>query len=39
VLLVEGLLTDGYGPLYVPYRAGELHWTLPRIAKRLDAPA
>jgi len=38
MLLLERLLTDGYGPLYVPYRAGELHWTLPRIAKSLDAP-
>ena len=37
VLLVDRLVTDGYGPLYVPYRAGELHWTLPRIAKSLDA--
>jgi hypothetical protein len=38
VLLIDRLLTDGYGPLYVPYRAGELRSTLARIAKRLDAP-
>jgi len=37
MLLMDKLVTDGYGPLYVPYRAGELHWTLPRIAKSLDA--
>jgi len=37
MLLLDRLVTDGYGPLYVPYRAGELHWTLPRIAKSLDA--
>lgn len=34
VLMLDELLTDGYGPLYVPYRAGELRWTLARIAKR-----
>jgi hypothetical protein len=32
VLMIDELLTDGYGPLYVPYRAGELRWTLARIA-------
>ena len=32
VLMLDELLTDGYGPLYVPYRAGELRWTLARVA-------
>jgi len=35
VLLLDRLLTDGYGPLYVSYRAGELRWALAEIVERL----
>jgi hypothetical protein len=36
VLLLDGLLTDGYGPLYVSYRAVELRDALDRAAEALE---
>ena len=36
VLLIGDLLTDGYGPLYVSYRAVELRDTLVRVAHALE---
>jgi hypothetical protein len=36
VLLLDRLLTDGYGPLYVSYRAVELRDTLARVAEALE---
>ena len=39
VLLLDQLLTDGYGPLYVAYRASELRWLLSHVAERLEPVA
>jgi hypothetical protein len=36
VLLLDRLLTDGYGPLYVSYRAMELRDALARAAEALE---
>ena len=36
VLFLDRLLKDGYGPLYVSYRAGELRWALSDIAELLE---
>jgi hypothetical protein len=37
VLLLDRLVTDGYGPLYVSYRAVELPAVLARSSQALDA--